>query len=310
MLTGASLLILDEPTTGLDPALDRQVMTMLRQLADAGRVVLVVTHSLTYLHMCDQVLLLAPGGKTAFCGPPEDIGPAMGTTDWADIFTDVSADPDAVINREFVTRATAAVAAAHPPPAPPPPPARPSQAGLLRQLSTVARRQVRLVLADRGYLIFLALLPFVLGALTLMVPGNAGLGVTDPHGRVPDEPAQILMLLNTSAVFMGVALTIRGLVGERAIFRREQSVGLSACAYLGAKIVVYSAAAAIQTAILTAIAVLEKVAPPRESSPATPSSSCTSHWPQRQWWPRFWAWRCRRWPNPTNRSCRCWLCQS
>src|SRR6202008_926676 len=70
LLTGPSLLILDEPTSGLDPALDQQVMTMLRQLADAGRVVLVVTHSLTYLDVCDQVLLLAPGGKTAFCGPP------------------------------------------------------------------------------------------------------------------------------------------------------------------------------------------------------------------------------------------------
>src|ERR1700730_11651036 len=70
LLTGPSLLILDEPTSGLDPALDRQVMTMLRQLADADRVVLVVTHSLTYLDMCDQVLLLAPGGKTAFEGRP------------------------------------------------------------------------------------------------------------------------------------------------------------------------------------------------------------------------------------------------
>src|SRR5258705_168471 len=75
LLTGPSLLILDEPTSGLDPALDRQVMTMLRQLADAGRVVLVVTHSLSYLDVCDQVLLLAPGGKTAFYGPPAQIGP-------------------------------------------------------------------------------------------------------------------------------------------------------------------------------------------------------------------------------------------
>ncbi|HMC69710.1 MAG TPA: ATP-binding cassette domain-containing protein, partial [Mycobacteriales bacterium] len=56
LLTGPSLLILDEPTSGLDPALDRQVMTMLRRLADAGRVVIVVTHSLTYVNMCDQIL--------------------------------------------------------------------------------------------------------------------------------------------------------------------------------------------------------------------------------------------------------------
>ena len=69
LLTGPALLILDEPTTGLDPALDRQVMTMLRRLADAGRVVLVVTHCLTHLDVCDQVVFLAPGGKTAYCGP-------------------------------------------------------------------------------------------------------------------------------------------------------------------------------------------------------------------------------------------------
>src|SRR6202008_1986538 len=85
LLTGPSLLVLDEPTSGLDPALDLQVMTMLRQLADAGRVVVVVTHSLAFLDVCDQVLLLAPGGKTAFCGRPSKIARAMGTTNWADI---------------------------------------------------------------------------------------------------------------------------------------------------------------------------------------------------------------------------------
>ncbi|ETB33512.1 ABC transporter ATP-binding protein, partial [Mycobacterium avium subsp. hominissuis 10-5606] len=111
LLTGPSLLILDEPTSGLDPALDLQVMTMLRQLADAGRVVLVVTHSLTYLDVCDQVLLMAPGGKTAFLGPPGQIGPAMGTTNWAHIFAKVGADPDEA-NRRFLAQNR------------PPPPAR------------------------------------------------------------------------------------------------------------------------------------------------------------------------------------------
>src|SRR3954447_11500651 len=101
LLTGPSLLILDEPTSGLDPALDRQVMMMLRQLADAGRVVLVVTHSVSYLDVCDQILLLAPGGKTAFLGTPDQIGAAMGTTNWADIFTKVGADPDEA-NRRFL----------------------------------------------------------------------------------------------------------------------------------------------------------------------------------------------------------------
>ncbi len=70
LLTGPSLLILDEPTTGLDPALDRQVMLMLRQLADAGRVVLIVTHSVAYLDVCDQLLLVAPGARRPFWARP------------------------------------------------------------------------------------------------------------------------------------------------------------------------------------------------------------------------------------------------
>src|SRR5271157_2962902 len=258
LLTGPSLLILDEPTSGLDPALDRQVMTMLRQLADAGRVVVVVTHSLTYLDVCDQVLLLAPGGKTAFCGPPGEIGRAMGTTNWADIFSTVGADPDAA-NRRFLAQTGS------PPSAPeiakPSDLGKPVHTSLRRQFSTIARRQVRLIVSDRGYFAFLALLPFILGVLSLAVPGNVGFGIPNPMGNAPNEPGQILVLLNVGAIFMGTALTIRDLIGERPIFRREQAVGLSTSAYLLAKICVYCTAAVIQSAILSAIVIYGKGQP-------------------------------------------------
>ena len=257
LLTGPSLLILDEPTSGLDPALDRQVMTMLRRLADAGRVVIVVTHSLTYVSMCDQLLLLAPGGKTAFADPPAQIGAAMGSTDWADIFARVSTDPDGV-HRAFLARQPAA-------PRPPSPTAgaarlgRPPQTSRRRQVGTLARRQTRLITSDRGYFAFLALLPFVLGVLSLAVPGNTGLGSANP--TAPEEPIDILILLNIGAVFMGTALTVRDLVGERMIFQRERAVGLSASAYLMAKVIVFSAAALIETAVMVAIMTIGKGAP-------------------------------------------------
>ena len=187
LLTGPSLLILDEPTSGLDPALDRQVMTMLRRLADAGRVVIVVTHSLTYVSMCDQMLLLAPGGKTAFADPPaRSAGDGHG--DWADIFARVSTDPDGAHRRvppapHPAARAagdrqggTAGQAAAD----------QPVAAGL-----DAGRRQPRLITSDRGYFAFLALLPFVLGVLSLAVPGSTGL-------RYPEPEAQRLKNQSTS----------------------------------------------------------------------------------------------------------------
>jgi ABC-type multidrug transport system ATPase subunit len=258
LLTGPSLLILDEPTSGLDPALDRQVMTMLRQLADAGRVVLVVTHSLTYLDVCDQVLLLAPGGKTAFCGPPSQIGSAMGTTNWADIFSTVADDPDGAKARYLAQTGP-------PPPAPPmEEPADlgdPSHTSLFRQFSTIARRQLRLIVSDRGYFIFLAILPFIMGSLSMSVPGDVGFNAPPLTSEAPTEPAQILVLLNVGAVFMGTALTIRDLIGERAIFLREQAVGLSTTAYLLAKVCVYTVLALVQSAIVTVIALLGKPGP-------------------------------------------------
>ncbi len=261
LLTGPALLILDEPTSGLDPALDHQVMTMLRQLADAGRVVIVVTHMLSYLDICDQLLLVAPGGKTAYCGPPDQIGQAMGTTNWATIFTAVGADPDEA-NRRYRARRPADKQS----PAAPDKPAdlgAPVQTSVRRQLSTIARRQVRLVVADRGYFVFLALLPFILGALSLTVPGTQGFHVAGPASRVPDESGQVLTLLTIAAVFMGTALTIRDLVGERAIFQRERAVGLSTTAYLFAKAGVFCGFATAQSAIATIIVILGKSAPTR-----------------------------------------------
>ena len=178
LLTGPSLLVLDEPTTGLDPALDQQVMTMLRRLADAGRVIVVVTHSLAFLDVCDQVLLLAPGGKTAYCGPPGELGAAMGFADWADIFTDLVADPEGAQRRFLVRRSPHAHPSHRPVPVRPPPAGGKPVQSLWRQVSTVARRQIRLLLANRDYLAFLVLAPFIVGLLPLAVGGHAGFPTT------------------------------------------------------------------------------------------------------------------------------------
>ncbi|MBH0777541.1 FHA domain-containing protein [Nocardia bovistercoris] len=269
LLTGPSLLILDEPTSGLDPALDRQVMVMLRELADAGRVVIVVTHSVACLDMCDQVLLLAPGGKTAFCGHPAGVGGAMGTSDWAEIFGIVAANPDQAF---AAYRSRQAFTPPPPPPAPPRPGASgsPPHASGFKQFSTLARRQIRLIFADRGYLAFLVVLPFILGALSLVVPGKNGFTegglrmdpVTgQPGPTISSEAQQLLVVLILGACFMGATLTVRDLVGERTIFQRERAVGLLPSSYLLAKIAVFSITAFLQSAVLVGITLVGKKPP-------------------------------------------------
>jgi ABC-type multidrug transport system ATPase subunit len=294
LLTAPSLLILDEPSVRPDRPLGDQVMTMARQLADTGRVVVAVTHSLNYLHLCQQVVLLASGGKTAFIGPPDQIEAAMGTADWVDIFVKMNTDPEGA-HAAFLARQRALTRSVLPPVAPVGPPDNQARTSLRRQIfsvahrpprprastlavqppavtghslhtswhriSAVARRQVRLLVADRGYFIFLAMLPFLLGALSLAVPGDLGRGAAASHGDSRDQVVAFLVMLNIAAVFMGTALSIRDLVGERFVFWREQSIGLSAPAYLTAKIFVFGAAAIVQAGVLTTIVVVGKGAP-------------------------------------------------
>jgi ABC-type multidrug transport system ATPase subunit/pSer/pThr/pTyr-binding forkhead associated (FHA) protein len=257
LLTEPSLLILDEPTSGLDPAMDRQVMKTLRELATDDRAVLVVTHSVAQLDLCDDVLVLAPGGMPAYYGPPRGISTYFGTTDWADIFALIKEDPAAAYQRYLAQNPKAVEEA----------PevtgenfkAKSVSAPWFSQFATMCTRQVSLVFADLGYLLFLLLLPVIVGLLILVVPGTAGLGAS--LNGAPAEPSQLLAMLVIGSAFMGASVSIRDLVGERPIYLRERAVGLSISAYLGSKLLVFGLFSWFMAGILTYVTLLAKPEP-------------------------------------------------
>lgn len=65
LLANPDVLIIDEPTVGMDPVLRRSVWETLRGLAAAGRVVLVSTHVMEEARMCDRAVLLRDGQLVA-----------------------------------------------------------------------------------------------------------------------------------------------------------------------------------------------------------------------------------------------------
>ena len=74
LLSAPRVLFLDEPTSGLDPASARSLLATLAQLASAGSTVVLTTHSPDDVVRCDEVVVVARGGRVAFHGTP-DRGP-------------------------------------------------------------------------------------------------------------------------------------------------------------------------------------------------------------------------------------------
>jgi ABC-type multidrug transport system ATPase subunit len=66
------VLLLDEPTTGLDPAARRRYWTVLRKLANQGLTLVMVTHHIDEANLADQVLILADG-RVVSSGRPRDL---------------------------------------------------------------------------------------------------------------------------------------------------------------------------------------------------------------------------------------------
>ena len=75
--TGATVYVLDEPTTGLHTADVQKLITILDRLTDAGNTVVVIEHNLDVIKVADHIIDLGPeggdgGGTVVFAGTPED----------------------------------------------------------------------------------------------------------------------------------------------------------------------------------------------------------------------------------------------
>lgn len=255
LLTEPELLFLDEPTSGLDPGLDRQVMNQLRDLANGGRTVLVVTHTVANLDVCDEVIVLAPGGKLAYHGPAHNVLSHFGAKDWAEVFDRLGTfDHDATTthNRQFrpvVHTENVTIEAA------------PGQRWG-SQLATLIARYLRVISSDKYFLILLGALPFVLAMVGFAVGTDAGIaaGPDSDFGLNPQARPLILVLI-LGASFMGLSASVQELVKERTIYDRERSVGLSASAYLVSKIVVLGVLVSAQTTVFVTITLANRDMP-------------------------------------------------
>ena len=261
LLTEPALLFLDEPTSGLDPGNEADLMATLRDLAHAGRTVVVVTHSVQSLNLCDRLLVLAPGGRLAYYGAPAEAlsyFDQVGAGDsYAEMFRELEQDESIDWKARFRESPGYAELVAEPlasadlvpiparPNIDPPPPPTP----IMHQLGVLIRRYLSVIRADRGLALSLALQAPMFGLLFSFLYYQNAMSTADGLNA-----SIFIWLLVLGATWLGTSNAVREIVKELPIYRRERAMGLSAGAYVVSKVAVLGAITVLQVIVMIPIA--------------------------------------------------------
>ncbi|HEX8206568.1 MAG TPA: ATP-binding cassette domain-containing protein [Solirubrobacteraceae bacterium] len=253
LLHSPGALFLDEPTTGLDPGLERRMTELFRSLSDTGQTVALVTHATASLGLCDRVIVMARGGHLCYDGPPDELLSTFGVDDDGALYVRLAQDDPRALAAEITGRNGG--------PPPPLPPLRsqrvrlPVQQSLTRQTQVLARRYATLLARDRKHLKSALLQVPILGVLTALLFESGVFSRPEAAGgeAFAREAAQVLFLMVTIAIWLGSINAAREIVKERNVVARELAVGVDVRAYLASKLVVLLTFATIQTGLFAAI---------------------------------------------------------
>ena len=272
------LLFLDEPTSGLDPGLDRRMMRLLRQLADRGHTVLVVTHATANVNLCDQLVFLGRGGRLCYAGSPNGcLQNYKVGADFAEVYeklniSDSELEQEAERFRkqqplpELIAQANGMNAHQIAPAALQP----------LRQfgsqLKTVLHRELLVSWRDR---VSLSLNMLTAPVAILLLAG----AIQKPEVfQVPSEglnpsllpmAIKVIFVMSCACIWTGISTHIGAVARERPIYERERSFNLQPSAYVTAKglmILVLAVPQALLIAIIAAL--LFRLPAPGEIGPA------------------------------------------
>ncbi|MBX3399498.1 MAG: ATP-binding cassette domain-containing protein [Gemmataceae bacterium] len=253
LLAEPGLVLLDEVTSGLDEQADREMMGLFRQLANGGRAVVAVTHSLAHVaEYCHQVVVLTKGGRLAFSGRPDELAPYFGIDRMGDIYERLNdRTPDEWAN-QWDASGRVRLPAAPPVPLAATVSESADTADTIRhQTPLLVERTARVLIADRLALTVTFGQPLLIALLLAWVFGD----VRDPANPAAAAAAarSVLFVLAVTAFWLGCNTAAKEIVREWALFSKERQSHLAPAAYLLAKASTLAVVTLLQVAILFGI---------------------------------------------------------
>ena len=241
MLMKPSVLFLDEPSSGLDPATEFYLMETLRLLAGADCTVICTTHVLGFAHLFDRVAFVQ-AGRLVFYGRPDDAPKFFERGEWVDMYLllDKSGKEGQKEASQWEKDYQESAYKPEPEPGIPlvhdqgaAPPARGPRT--LRTLRALLERQWAILMADKLNIAFLMAQALAIAVLIGWVAPLDGLRS---------------FLSVVAVLWFGCSNAAQQIVSELAIFRRERVCGLGLNVYLQSKLLFTLGLTSIQALLL------------------------------------------------------------
>ena len=248
LLASPSVLILDEPLAGLDPGLIGKFMQLFRRICDRGHTLILVTHTLEQLELCDRVVFMQRG-KVLFCGPPQNLCTHFEAPTLSQVYDQAAnREPDQQTRQAQTEQISSghsnqnlshgewASKFRHP---------LRSILFFIRQAATLTSRYTKVYTRDhRNIAILLIQTPLI----TLL------LGLVYEKASIVDTG--LCFCLTIIGIWVGGLDAVREVARERQLIDRESKCGLNQFSYIIARIVTAGALSAVQALLFAIFAVI------------------------------------------------------
>ncbi|GBU22923.1 ABC transporter ATP-binding protein [Fibrobacteres bacterium R8-0-B4] len=253
LLASPSAVILDEPLAGLDPGLIGKFMQIFRRICDKGHTLILITHTLERLELCDRLVYIQ-AGRMLFSGAPGGICAYFGVSSISQVYersnaagggadtvgglpTEAAAAPAHAASGQVLPRRDWASAMRHP---------LRSMRFFFRQTYALAERYAKVYVRDRRNMLLLMaqtpLITLLLGFVYKM--------------SILQLPISFFFCLAVTGIWVGGLDAVREVAAELPLLAREARCGMNRWAYIAARTAVAAALSAAQALLFAASAVV------------------------------------------------------
>lgn len=246
LLSDPGLFFLDEPASGLDPGTEYNLMRTLKKMSEKGKTVILVTHSILNLDICDKVVFMGKGGNLCFCGNLTEAAKFFKVKNLVEIYNMISEQSLFWKKRFLEEKADESIFLNNSAYANQEKQSGKTRKNLIRQTAILSKRYFHLMLNDRQRTIMILLqAPILAFLISLVMDGKQfeNYGITK----------SLLFALSCSAFWVGILNSIQEICKERNILRREYMTGLHIRPYIVSKVLVLGTFCFIQTLLLTGV---------------------------------------------------------